>query len=64
MIENIEKLKIFEDNTLGKEGLEDMKLIFNFARDMSVKNLLFDLSLARGLDYYTGMILETVLHGT
>lgn len=40
-----------------------MKLLFNYAKDMNVKNLLFDLSLARGLDYYTGMILETILHG-
>jgi histidyl-tRNA synthetase len=30
---------------------------------MGVNNLLFDLSLARGLDYYTGLIHETVLHG-
>lgn len=64
LIEKIEKLNIFGDNAIGKEGMEEMKMLFNFARDMNVKHLLFDLSLARGLDYYTGMIFETVLHGT
>lgn len=29
-----------------------------------LKNVTFDLSLARGLDYYTGMIFEIVLHGS
>jgi histidyl-tRNA synthetase len=28
-----------------------------------IKNVSFDLSLARGLDYYTGIIQETVLEG-
>jgi histidyl-tRNA synthetase len=28
-----------------------------------LKNMSFDLSLARGLDYYTGVIVEAVLEG-
>ena len=64
MIEKIESLKIFDENALGKEGMEEMKLLFKFTNDMNVKNVIFDLSLARGLDYYTGMIMETVLLGT
>ena len=64
LIEKIESLKIFDENALGKEGMEEMKLLFKFTKDMNVKNVIFDLSLARGLDYYTGMIMETVLQGT
>lgn len=64
LIEKIETLKIFDENPLGKEGMEEMKLLFKFTKDMNVKNVIFDLSLARGLDYYTGMIMETVLNGT
>uniref|UniRef100_A0A336KFP6 histidine--tRNA ligase n=1 Tax=Culicoides sonorensis TaxID=179676 RepID=A0A336KFP6_CULSO len=44
------------------EGLEDMKLLIKYCRTLGVdKEILFDLSLARGLDYYTGVIYEAVL---
>jgi len=42
-----------------------MELLFKYAKSMgAIENVQFDLSLARGLDYYTGMIQETILHGT
>jgi histidyl-tRNA synthetase len=46
------------------EGLEGMKLLLRYCEMFGVGNkVLFDLSLARGLDYYTGVIYEAVLKG-
>lgn len=47
---------------LGTEALEDMKLLFNYLKALGrLDKVDFDLSLARGLDYYTGVIFEIVL---
>lgn len=44
------------------KGLEAMKLLLNYCNTLGLtKEILFDLSLARGLDYYTGVIYEAVL---
>jgi histidyl-tRNA synthetase len=41
-----------------------MKLLFDYLKAMDgLKNVSFDLSLARGLDYYTGVIVEAVFVG-
>ncbi|OXB60309.1 hypothetical protein ASZ78_007908 [Callipepla squamata] len=49
-------------NKLAKEGLGDMKLLFEYLTLFGiVGKISFDLSLARGLDYYTGVIYEAVL---
>lgn len=62
--ELLEKLK--EDtNLMGNEsarkGLEEMSLLFNYLTALScLSNICFDLSLARGLDYYTGLIFEVI----
>ncbi|XP_068596357.1 histidine--tRNA ligase isoform X2 [Brachionichthys hirsutus] len=43
-------------------GLADMKLLFSYLQLFQVTDkVVFDLSLARGLDYYTGIIYEAVL---
>lgn len=43
-------------------GLEDIKLLLHYCKLFRVEQqVLFDLSLARGLDYYTGVIYEAVL---
>lgn len=46
-------------------GLQAMRLFFEYARQLGLGDdgavLSFDLSLARGLDYYTGIIYEAVL---
>lgn len=45
-------------------GLEGMRLLLKYCEIMGLKTeILFDLSLARGLDYYTGVIYEAVLKG-
>uniref|UniRef100_A0A3P9KGS3 histidine--tRNA ligase n=1 Tax=Oryzias latipes TaxID=8090 RepID=A0A3P9KGS3_ORYLA len=43
-------------------GLSDIKLLFSYLQLFQVTDkVVFDLSLARGLDYYTGVIYEAVL---
>ncbi|XP_025071889.1 histidine--tRNA ligase, cytoplasmic-like isoform X3 [Alligator sinensis] len=49
-------------NKLAGEGLRDMKLLFEYLMLFGiVDKISFDLSLARGLNYYTGVIYEAVL---
>tara|TARA_Y100000741_G_C18230261_1_gene549499 strand:- start:42 stop:1400 length:1359 start_codon:yes stop_codon:yes gene_type:complete len=61
----IEKLKIlFNASDNGKRGIEDINTILNFiSKNNCIKNKIqFDLTLARGLNYYTGTILEVNLN--
>jgi histidyl-tRNA synthetase len=45
-------------------ALADLALLFDYLEDMgALSRISFDLSLARGLDYYTGVIYEAVLAG-
>ncbi|KAI9227899.1 MAG: histidyl-tRNA synthetase [Piptocephalis tieghemiana] len=64
----LEKLKedtILTGNAKAVEGLSDMSLLFSYLDTFKVtQHVSFDLSLARGLDYYTGIIYEAVLSGT
>ncbi|XP_055915049.1 histidine--tRNA ligase, cytoplasmic isoform X1 [Eupeodes corollae] len=59
--------KLLEDEKLKSiksavNGLEGMKLLLKYCNAMGLsKRICFDLSLARGLDYYTGVIYECVL---
>ncbi len=51
-------------NARASRGLQDLKLLFQFLEIFGITaDVSFDLSLARGLDYYTGVILEAVLLG-
>lgn len=51
-------------NKSAAEGLEAMRLLLNYCNIYGTTDkILFDLSLARGLDYYTGVIYEAVLLG-
>uniref|UniRef100_A0A5F4VRA1 histidine--tRNA ligase n=1 Tax=Callithrix jacchus TaxID=9483 RepID=A0A5F4VRA1_CALJA len=59
--------QMFQDPRLSQnkqalEGLGDLKLLFEYLTLFGIaKKISFDLSLARGLDYYTGVIYEAVL---
>ncbi|CAG4941133.1 unnamed protein product [Colias eurytheme] len=59
--------KLLQDEKLSKsksavEGLEGLKLLLHYCELLGIQDkILFDLSLARGLDYYTGVIYEAVL---
>ncbi|XP_040852926.1 histidine--tRNA ligase, cytoplasmic isoform X2 [Ochotona curzoniae] len=49
-------------NKQAVEGLTDLKLLFEYLTLFGINDKIsFDLSLARGLDYYTGVIYEAVL---
>ncbi|XP_011380617.1 histidine--tRNA ligase, mitochondrial [Pteropus medius] len=49
-------------NKQALEGLGDLKLLFEYLTLFGVaEKISFDLSLARGLDYYTGVIYEAML---
>lgn len=52
-------------NKDAKSGVEEMGLFLKYCALFGVpdKHISFDLSLARGLDYYTGVIYEAVLRG-
>ncbi|KAG9236008.1 histidyl-tRNA synthetase-like protein [Amylocarpus encephaloides] len=62
--------KLQQDETLMangsmKAGLADMELLFTYLEAFdALENVSFDLSLARGLDYYTGVIYEVVTEGS
>ena len=64
----LEKLKANTElmsNEKGKTALEEMGILFDYLEITETeKYCTFDLSLARGLDYYTGLIYETVLTDT
>lgn len=52
-------------NATAKAGIEEMKLLYSYLDIFGVSTkLTFDLSLARGLDYYTGLIYEAVFLST
>lgn len=55
----------FEGHALGEETMKEMELLFTYLDAMKVLDKVsFDFSLARGLDYYTGLIYEAVLTDT
>lgn len=61
--------KLLQDDALIKlpiavKGLEHLKRLLNYCDIVGIQNdVIVDLSLARGLDYYTGAIFEAVLKG-
>ncbi|XP_075298134.1 histidine--tRNA ligase, cytoplasmic isoform X1 [Opisthocomus hoazin] len=62
LIERLLQDPKLSQNKLAREGLGDMKLLFEYLTLFGIAGKIsFDLSLARGLDYYTGVIFEAVL---
>ena len=58
-----ELLKLGIENELFKKGTEELKQVIEGTKLFGVpeKNIEIDLSIARGLDYYTGTVYETFL---
>ncbi|KAF9078693.1 hypothetical protein BDP27DRAFT_1310025 [Rhodocollybia butyracea] len=62
--------KLFADPKLSadssaKQGLEEMGLLFTYLAAYNViAKISFDMSLARGLDYYTGIIYEAIVEAS
>ncbi|KAI8337974.1 histidyl-tRNA synthetase [Chlamydoabsidia padenii] len=56
----MEDSKLME-NQSAAQGIKDMALLFDYLDIFDIRHkMVFDLSLARGLDYYTGIIYEAV----
>uniref|UniRef100_A0A6J0U738 histidine--tRNA ligase n=1 Tax=Pogona vitticeps TaxID=103695 RepID=A0A6J0U738_9SAUR len=62
LIEKLVQDPKLSQNKQAMEGLEDMKLLFEYLTLFDILDKIsLDLSLARGLDYYSGVIYEAVL---
>ncbi|TWP28758.1 histidine--tRNA ligase [Apibacter muscae] len=56
----IQLKEIFQDVEIGLEGIKELEFIYNSTMQIGLQtaDLQFNLTLARGLDYYTGTIYE------
>ena len=63
--EKVEALKKIDAGELYSTGVEELDTVIKTAVQLGTneKNLRIDLSIARGLDYYTGTVYETTLIG-
>jgi histidyl-tRNA synthetase len=50
--------RFFEKIEIGKNGVQELETVFNYCRELGVVEPELDLTLARGLNYYTGAIFE------
>ncbi|KAJ9615795.1 Cytoplasmic and mitochondrial histidine tRNA synthetase [Cladophialophora chaetospira] len=65
LLEELKKDEALMSNTKAKTGIEEMGLLMRYLqRWKALDKISFDLSLARGLDYYTGVIYEVVTEGS
>ncbi|MBQ1276455.1 MAG: histidine--tRNA ligase [Flavobacteriales bacterium] len=57
--------KTMQDSETGRKGIEELRFIFDKVRGVGLRSarLELDLTLARGLNYYTGAIFEVKAHG-
>ena len=55
----------FKGIEVGEKGMEELEFVLNKALELGVNEevLVFDITLARGLDYYTGAIFEVKAQG-
>ncbi|KLO20628.1 histidyl-tRNA synthetase [Schizopora paradoxa] len=62
LLEALQTNRTLTSNKRAKEGLDEMSILFSLLNAYGiVDKISFDLSLARGLDYYTGLIYEAVV---
>jgi len=55
---------VFADSETGRLGLDELERVFRFLEKAPLQNAVkFDITLARGLTYYTGCILEVAANG-
>jgi len=63
-LNTLKEQKVFANHEVANETIKEMELLFGYLDAMgSIDAIRFDFSLARGLDYYTGLIYEAVLTG-
>lgn len=57
----LQDAEILASNESAQQGIAEMSILADYVEALGIENYLsFDLSLARGLDYYTGLIYEAV----
>lgn len=57
----LQNAALLASNESAQKGIEEMAVLADYVEALGIENFLsFDLSLARGLDYYTGLIYEAV----
>ena len=59
ILRQLEELKI--EDEIFVEGLNELKEVVNYLKSMKFNDYKIDLTIARGLDYYTGTVYETTL---
>lgn len=62
----LEQMESFlASSEIGRKGIEELKYVFDTVENLGVKNakIEFDVTLARGLNYYTGAIFEVKANG-
>lgn len=59
ILRQLEELKI--EDEVFVEGLNELKEVVNYLKLMNFNDYKIDLTIARGLDYYTGTVYETTL---
>lgn len=65
LLEKLQQDESLAANESMKQGMADMQLLFEYLECFdATRAVSFDLSLARGLDYYTGIIYEVVTEGS
>lgn len=65
LLQKLQKDEKLMANESAKAGITDMDLLFTYLQSFDVLDRIsLDMSLARGLDYYTGIIYEVVTEGS
>ncbi|KAF5554290.1 histidyl-tRNA synthetase [Fusarium napiforme] len=65
LLQKLQSTESLAANESMKKGMEDLALLFEYLEAFDcLDRVSFDLSLARGLDYYTGLIYEVVTQGS
>ncbi|KAF5662390.1 histidyl-trna synthetase [Fusarium heterosporum] len=65
LLQKLQSTESLAANESMKQGMEDIALLFEYLEAFDcLDRVSFDLSLARGLDYYTGLIYEVVTQGS
>ena len=65
LLSQLESDTLLASHKRAKEGLADMSILFNLLKAYGILDKIsFDLTLARGLDYYTGIIYEAIVEAS
>lgn len=63
-VKNLADLKpLLINSSIGTKGIEELEAVFNFLENSAKNEVKFDVTLARGLNYYTGCIFEVQAKG-